>query len=147
MNFYQKNLIQQAPQVRVVQGGLDLVHDVEGRGPRPEDRDEERHRGQRPLPAAQQRQALDPLARRARLDLDAGGEHVVRIGEHEPPLAAGEEPVEDDRELAGRIGVGPGEGLLDAGVDLLDDAQQVVARRLEVRELSVDGRASCRERV
>ena len=34
--------------------GPDLVHDVEGRGPRPEDRDEERHRGQRPLPAAQQ---------------------------------------------------------------------------------------------
>ena len=36
----------QAAEVDVVQGGLDLVHDVEGRGPGAEDRAEHGHRGQ-----------------------------------------------------------------------------------------------------
>ena len=43
--------LQQPPQVRVVQGRLDLVHDIEGRGPCLEDRHQQGHGGQRALPA------------------------------------------------------------------------------------------------
>ena len=46
---------QQARQVHVVQGGLDLVHDVEGGRARLEDRDQERDRGQGTLATRQQR--------------------------------------------------------------------------------------------
>ena len=74
---------EQARQVHVVQGGLDLVHDVERGRARLEDRDQERDRGQGALATRQQRQALDLLARGPSLDLDAGRQHVVRVGEHQ----------------------------------------------------------------
>ena len=45
---------EQARQVHVVQGGLDLVHDVERRRARLKDRDQERDRGQGTLTARQQ---------------------------------------------------------------------------------------------
>lgn len=44
---------EQARQVHVVQGGLDLVHDVERRRARLKDRDQERDRGQGTLAARQ----------------------------------------------------------------------------------------------
>ncbi len=81
----------QPAQVDVVERGLHLVHHVERRRPRPEDRHQHRHRGQRLLATGQQRQPLDLLARRPGLDLDAGGQHVVGIGEQQPALAAGEQ--------------------------------------------------------
>ena len=109
-----KNL-QQSTQVGVVQGRLHLVHDVKGRGARLEDRHQQSHGGQGALSAREQREPLDLLACRTRLDLDSGGEHVVGVGEHQTPLPTREESVEDG-----------GEDLLDASIDLLDDAQQVV---------------------
>ena len=81
---------EQARQVHVVQGGPDLVHNVERGRARLEDRDQERNRGQGTLAARQQRQALDLLARGPSFDLDARREHVVRVGEHQVALAARE---------------------------------------------------------
>src|SRR6266568_6251314 len=97
---------EQPLQVGVVQGRFHLVEHVERRGAGFEDREEVGDGGQRPLPAGQQRQPLDLLARRARLDLDAGGEHVVGFGQHQVALAAGEQAAEQVLELAGGVGVG-----------------------------------------
>ena len=76
------------PEVGVVEGGLDLVHDVERARPRLEDRDEQGHRDEGALAAGEQAEPLDLLARRAGLDLDAGREHVagsVRTSRPSPP--------------------------------------------------------------
>ena len=122
-------------EVAVVERRLDLVEDVERRGAGPEDGDQHRDRGQRPLAARQQRQPLDLLARGAGLDLDAGGEPVVGLGEHQSAGAAGEQRREDQLELPGDVLVGRPEDLLDPLVDLLDDDQQVATAGLEVLEL------------
>src|SRR6266581_3670297 len=119
--------LQQPLQVRVVKRGLDLVKDVERRGPGFEDRDQEGDRGERPLAAGKQRQPLDLLARRPRLEVDAGAEHVVGLGQHQPALPAGEQRAEDLRELPRGVFVGGREHLLDPVIDLLDHGQQVTA--------------------
>ncbi len=62
---------QEAIEVEVVERRLDLVEDVEGAGPRKEDREQEGERRHRLLTAGQQRQALGRLAGRRDLDLDA----------------------------------------------------------------------------
>ena len=82
---------EEAVQVDVVERGLDLVHHVERRRPAAEHGEQERQRGERALATGQQRQLLDVLARRLGLDLDAGVEQVVGVGEHEPARAAGEQ--------------------------------------------------------
>jgi hypothetical protein len=127
--------LQQPAQVGVVQRRLDLVEDVERRRPGLEQRDQERHRDQRALTAGQQRQPLDLLPRRAGLDVDAGGQHVVGVGEHQPALAAGEQPGEDPLEGLLDVAVRLGEDLLDPLVDLLDDVEQVAPGLLQVVEL------------
>ena len=128
-------IVEQPAEVGVVERRLDLVHDVERARPRLEDGHQQGDRGQRALAAGQQRQPLDLLARRPGLDLDAGGEHVGRVGEDQAALAAGEQPREDALELAGRVVVGRGEDLLDPLVDLADDVEQVAAGLLQVLEL------------
>ena len=127
--------VEQPAEVDVVEGGLDLVEHVERARPGLEQRDEERHGGQRALATGQQRQPLDLLARRAGLDLDAGGEHVLRVGQHQPASTAGEQPGEHLLELHGHVGVGGGEHLLDPGVHVVDQVEQVLARALQVVEL------------
>src|ERR1700727_2290224 len=87
--------VQQPAEVGVVQRGFDLVEDVERRRPGHEDGDQERDRGERALPAGQQGQALDLLARRAGLEVDAGGQHVVGLGEEQAAVAAGEQQGEE----------------------------------------------------
>ena len=126
---------EQPAQVHVVERGLHLVHHIERRRPRPEDRHQHRDRGQRLLAAGQQRQPLDLLARRASLDLDAGGQHVVGIGQQQPALATGEQRRKHFAELAFHVGVGLGEHLQDARVDVVDDVEQILAGRLDVLEL------------
>jgi hypothetical protein len=59
----------------------------------------------------------------------------VRVGEHQPALAAGEEPREDALELRRRVQVGLGEDLLDPLVDFADDVEQVALGGAEVLEL------------
>ena len=119
----------------VVERRLHLVHDVERRRAGPEDGHQHRHRGQRLLPTGQQRQPFDLLAGRTRLHLDAGGEHVVGVGEPQPALAAGEQRGEHPAELTLHIGVGVGEHLQDARVDVGHDVEQVFAGGLDVLEL------------
>ena len=85
--------------------------------------------------AGQQREALDLLARRSRLHLDAGRQHVIRFGEDQPALTAREEPAEYGRELARGVVEGGGERFLDSLVNLADHGQQVATSRLEILEL------------
>ena len=66
--------LQEAVDVEVVEGGLDLVEDVERARAGEEDREQERERGHRLLAAGEQREALGRLARGRDLDLHA---HVV----------------------------------------------------------------------
>ena len=63
--------LDEAPDVRVVEGRLDLVEQVEGARPREEEREEERDRAERLLAAREKREPRDPLAGRLELDLDA----------------------------------------------------------------------------
>src|SRR5687767_15920644 len=95
--------VEEAVQVDVVEGGLDLVEDVEGAGAGPEDGEVEGQGDQAALAAREQRQAPDLLARRARLDLDAAGQEVVGLGEDQAALAAGEQQPEGALELAGDV--------------------------------------------
>src|SRR6478736_6176420 len=78
--------LDEAAEVDVIERGLDLIHDVERAGAGLEDRDEHRDGGEGTLASGKQRQPLDLLAGWTRLDLDAGGEHVGGVGEHEPAL-------------------------------------------------------------
>ena len=70
---------EQAPEVRVVERGLDLVEDVERARARLEDRDQQGDRGERALPAGEQREPLDLLADRAHRHLDARRERIVGV--------------------------------------------------------------------
>ena len=126
---------EQARQVHVVQGGLDLVHDVERGRARLKDRDQERDRGQGTLAARQQRQALNLLARGPSLNLDARRQHVVRVGEHQVAHPAREQHAEDVLELLARLGERRREGLLHQAIHVLHDAQQVRLRCLEILDL------------
>ena len=62
--------LQEAVDVGVVEGGLDLVEDVEGAGPGEEDGEDEGQRDQRLLAAREQRELAGRLAGRGDLDLD-----------------------------------------------------------------------------
>ena len=97
--------VEEAVQVDVVERGLDLVQQVEGRRPGAEHREQERQRGERALATGEQRQPAHVLARRARLHLDAGVEQVVGVGEEHPTRAAGEQRREQLRRSA-RLHVG-----------------------------------------
>jgi hypothetical protein len=72
---------EEAVQVDVVERGLDLVHHVEGRRPAAEHGEEEGQGGEAALAARQQRQLLHVLAAGLGLDLDAGVQQVVGVGE------------------------------------------------------------------
>ena len=75
--------LDEAPDVGVVEGRLDLVQEIERARPGEEEREQERDRSERLLTAGQERQACDALPDRAQLDLDAGlrvGCFVVRFG-------------------------------------------------------------------
>ena len=62
--------LQEAVDVGVVEGGLDLVEDVEGAGPGEEDGEDEGERDERLLAAGEQRELARRLAGRGDLDLD-----------------------------------------------------------------------------
>ena len=70
-------------QVDVVERRFDLVHHVERRRPAAEHGEQVGQRRQRALATRQQRQLLDVLAARLGLDLDAGVQQVVGVGQHE----------------------------------------------------------------
>ncbi len=126
---------EQSAQVHVVEGGLHLVHDVERRWTGTKDRDQHRHRGQRLLATGEQRQSGNLLARRAGFDLDAGGEHVVGLGQPQPSFTTGEQCGEHAAKFAFHVYERVIEHLQDAGVNIGDDAQQILAGSLDILEL------------
>ena len=144
--------IEEPVQVHVVERGLDLVHQIEGRRPGAEHREEVRQRGERTLTTGEQREAAHHLPGRARFHLDARVQHVVRLGEHEPAAAAGEQHREQLVEVAGDVGERRLEHRHDLLVDGLDHARQLSARVLHVVELllqefvALDERLVLRER-
>src|SRR6202022_4859961 len=68
-------------------------------------------------------------------DLDAGGQHVVGVGEPQPALPAGEQGGKHPAELAFHVGVRVGEHLQDAGVDIGNDVKKILSCGLDVLEL------------
>ena len=127
--------IEEPVQVHVVERGLDLVHQVEGRRAGAEHGEEIRERGQRALAARQQREPADDLPRRPRLDLDARVQQIVRVGEHEAARPAGEQHCEQLGEVARHVGERGVEDADDLLVDRLDHARELAPRVAHVVEL------------
>ena len=134
-------------QVHVVERGLHLVHQVEGRRPGAEHREQVRQRGERTLTAGEQRQAAHVLARRTRLHLDPGVEQVVGVGEREPPRPAGEQRGEELREVAAHVVERGGEHGDDLLVDRPDHPVELAATRLDVVELFLEELVTFEQRV
>ena len=114
-------------EIDVVEGGLHLVEQVEGRRPAAEDGEQERQGCERALPTGQERELAHVLAVRASLNLDAGVEGVVGIGEPEAAGAAGEQRLEQLGEVVGDVGEGGREQLDDLGVDGPDHLAELAA--------------------
>ena len=111
----------EAADVRVVERGLDLVEQVERARPREEEREEERDRAERLLAAGEQREPGDALPGRPQLDLDARLlALLLRLGQAQPALAAGEERRGD----LGEVLLHGVEGLLEAALDRLGRARR-----------------------
>ena len=154
--------LEEAVDVDVVEGGLDLVQDVERARPREEDGEHERQRHERLLAARQQGQPLGGLARRGHLDLDArlalllllvrvglgrvrgvlAGDHragtVLGVDEPQAAAATGEQVLDDVLEVLGRRLERLLEALPDATVGLLDEALELGEGGLEVAPLGLE---------
>src|SRR5207247_3378885 len=128
--------LDEAPDVRVVERGLDLVQKVEGARAREEEREEERDRPERLLAAREKREARDALARRLQLDLDPGLlAFPLRLAAYEPALAAREEGARDLREVALDGGVGPLEATLDGPGQVVSELGELLERPFEILPL------------
>src|SRR5690606_2193377 len=80
--------------VPLVESRIDLVEDTEGTGLALEDREQKRHRSERLLATAQERNAAELLSRRTGDNIDAALEHVLRVFEHDVPVPAAEQLAE-----------------------------------------------------
>src|SRR4029078_12459694 len=110
----------EAPDVRVVERSVDLVDQAERARPVLEDREHQRHRGQRLLAAGEELYALQALAPRLRDggddalargdDVAASRERGALVEQHQAGLAAAEERREGLLEVL----VDDGERLLEA---------------------------------
>src|SRR5687767_368190 len=96
--------------VAAVERRVELIEDAEGAGLDFEQREEERACRQRALAAGEELEALGFFAGDADVDLDAGFEHVVGVGEFEGCLAAAEELLESFLEGLVDLVEGFGEG-------------------------------------
>ena len=82
--------LDEAADVRVVEGGLDLIQEVEGTRTGKEEREEERDRAEGFLASREEGEARDALAGRLELDLDARLFAVLAaVAADEPPLPPG----------------------------------------------------------
>src|SRR6187549_1529508 len=158
--------LQEAVDIGVVEGGLDLVEDVEGAGPGEEDGEDEGERDQRLLATREQRELAGRLAGRRHLDLDAellalflgplllevglgglGGlgrrllRGLARRSQADPaqrPAAAGEEVLDHLLEVLGGRLEGLLEGPLDLAVDVADQRFQLAHAALDVLALDLE---------
>ncbi|MBG9885587.1 hypothetical protein ABE10_03080, partial [Bacillus toyonensis] len=126
---------EKTPEVRVVQGCLDLVQDVERAGTCFEDRHEERDGRQRALPAGEEGEAFDLLPDGTDGDLDPGVQQVIGRGERDAARTTGEEQREDLTEGLSGVLERVGEDRLHPLVQVRDDREQVLPRLGEVGEL------------
>ena len=98
---------QEPADVGVVERRVHFVHEAERARLGQVDREQQRHRHQRPFARREQVNALRALAARRGVDLDLGLERVVGIGQPQFALAAAKERLEDVHE----VGADRGEGL------------------------------------
>src|SRR5439155_16760173 len=128
--------LDEPPDVRVVQGGLDLVEEVERARAREEEREQERDRAERLLASGKEREASHALAGRAELDLDARlASLLVGLGQQEPAVTAGEERLRDPGEMLADRGEGLVEPALDGVAELGAELLELLQALLEVRAL------------
>src|SRR5688500_9978985 len=122
----------EAPDVRIVEWRVRIVHEAEGARLVQIDAEEERDRDQGPLAGGEEVDPLGPFAAGGRVDLDLALEGVVGVGEAELALAAAEEGGEDAG--GGRLHRGErlGEAVAGGAVDLADGEDQRLPRAHEV---------------
>jgi hypothetical protein len=125
----------EAADIRLVERGVHLVENAEGRRLDEIDSEEKRQGCERSLPTRKKVDSLRPLPAWRRMDLDCGLEGVVGIGKPEVALASLEEALKGQTEIvshcAERLGEETGCGL----VDLPDRLPQVVPSLHEVLSL------------
>src|SRR5258707_4497774 len=95
-----------AVDIGVVERRVDLVENADRRWVGEEDGEEQGERGERLLAARKQRQALQFLARRARHDLQPGGQRVLALIERKMRAAAAEQRDEELAEMLVDLGEG-----------------------------------------
>ena len=134
--------VAEALDIRLVERGVDLVEDAEGRRLRLEDRHEERDRGHRLLAARKLADDARLLARRLRADLDARVEPVGLAVLERKQVDVGAAAAEETAEHARRTREGLAhalEGLLEARlagvVELGDERLEACLRAVDVGEL------------
>src|SRR5712691_9066555 len=126
--------------VALVERGVDLVEHAEGRGPYTQDREQQGRRGKRALAAGELVEASDPLARGPRVDLDARLLVAVRfalsarafVARPERRLAAVEQPLEEEPELAVDRLQRRAELFRDRPGEIVSERPQVSHRPLEI---------------
>src|SRR2546423_14451857 len=119
--------------IALIERGVDLVEHAERRRLHPEDRKEQRRRGERALAARELRERSDALARRPRVDVDAG--LVGILARPERRLTAVEQPLEEHAELTIDGLERRAELLRDRGREIVGERAQVGHRLVEVRPL------------
>src|SRR5699024_1308102 len=132
-------ILGEADHVGVVQGGLDLVQDAEGRGVDRQDGKVDADGDEGPFPAREGFQVLDDLARRADFDLDAAAQHVALVLEGEGGLPAAEQLGEDPAELGVDGGKVAAEDVPHLAVQLADHADQAGLALLYILHLGLQG--------
>ena len=126
-------LLDEAADVRVVQGGVELVQHAERSRLDHEDREQERDRRHRALAAGEERDGLRTLPGRARDDVDAALERVFLVlEEDEARLAAAEEPREHCLKVLVRLLEGRTEHRPRRAVQVADQFRQLRFRRQQV---------------
>ena len=69
------------------------------------------------------------------MDLDTGGQHVIGIGQGQPPFAAGEQCFKHPREFGLDVLPSIGKELQNGGVDIFNHTAEVLTGLLNVHEL------------
>src|SRR5207249_6536038 len=128
--------LREAADVALVERRIDFVEHAERRGSYAEDGQEKRRRGERALAARQLRQAADPLARRSRVDVDAGLLGILARAQR--GLPAVEQALKEEAELAV-------DGLERRAELLGDRSRELVGERAQIAHRALEIRLLCRE--
>ena len=141
------NHLQQARQVAVIQRRLNLVQGVERRRARHINRNQQRQRSERTLTSGEQRQALNLLTRRARVNLHTRIQRIGRVVQLQVALASREKGLKDAAVVGVNVLQRGGEHLSNMAADLVHDRVQVAAGRLQILNLLVQVGVAFRKRL